>query len=295
MTKLANLIDNHLAYCRNVRRLSDNTVRAYKNDLTHFSVALETREQLTPHTIQERLKNIAEDVRLAPRTVKRRIAAIRSFIRAINGELAATTFATWKLAIRSPACLPRAIAKSELSALLKLGRRTSSHAEETTHLCVSLLAATGLRVSELCALRVGDVRSHSGEIIVMGKGSRERVAIIANAKIRQAVARHVDKLNDKNNSTIPLFRNQRGRQMTPQCLRLRLHALVDRSQVTRKITPHMLRHTAATLLIEGGLDIRFVQRLLGQANIATTQIYTHVTDTALRAALERVDVMRPFT
>lgn len=80
--------------------------------------------------------------------------------------------------------------------------------------------------------------------------------------------------------------------MTPQCLRLRLHGLVKQTRLSRSVTPHMLRHTAATLLLEGGVDIRFVQRLLGHASIATTQIYTHVSDTALRSALERADVMR---
>ncbi|MEI9932452.1 MAG: tyrosine-type recombinase/integrase [Rhizomicrobium sp.] len=78
--------------------------------------------------------------------------------------------------------------------------------------------------------------------------------------------------------------------MTPQCLRLRLHSVARRSRLGR-VTPHMLRHTAATLLLEGGVDIRFVQRLLGHASIATTQIYTHVSDSALRNALEQADVM----
>ncbi len=80
--------------------------------------------------------------------------------------------------------------------------------------------------------------------------------------------------------------------MTPQCLRLRLHSIARTSLIRRSVTPHMLRHTAATMLVEGGVDIRFVQRLLGHASIATTQIYTHVTDMALRNALERADVMR---
>jgi site-specific recombinase XerD len=92
----------------------------------------------------------------------------------------------------------------------------------------------------------------------------------------------------------PLFRNQRGTAITPQCVRLRLHALTRGVKIGKRITPHMLRHTAATLLLEGGVDIRFVQRLLGHASIATTQIYTHVTDIALRHALERADVMRAF-
>jgi len=161
-----------------------------------------------------------------------------------------------------------------------------------TRLCLSLLACTGLRVSELCSITVGQVRTDTGEIGVLGKGSRERVVIVANTDVRKALSRHMQSLPDRGEPDAALFRNSRGRSMTPQCLRLRLHALVRRSRVGRSVTPHMLRHTAATLLLEGGVDIRFVQRLLGHASIATTQIYTHVSDAALRKALERADVMR---
>jgi integrase/recombinase XerD len=159
---------------------------------------------------------------------------------------------------------------------------------------LNLLAATGLRVSELCSLKVGDVRNQSGEITVSGKGARERVVIIANQTVRKSLARYVEAKWRASDLEAALFLNSRGRPMTPQCLRLRLHGLVRRSSIAKPITPHMLRHTAATLLLEGGVDIRFVQRLLGHASIATTQIYTHVTDIALRNALERADVMRPF-
>lgn len=79
--------------------------------------------------------------------------------------------------------------------------------------------------------------------------------------------------------------------MTPQCLRLRLHRLAQSKALKATVTPHMLRHTAATLLLEAGIDIRFVQRLLGHASIATTQIYTHVSNVALRNALEKADVI----
>ena len=134
----------------------------------------------------------------------------------------------------------------------------------------------------------------TGEIKVFGKGARERIAVIANKRVRANLARHLKERTKRAGSEAPLFLNRRGRPLTPQCLRLRLHALASRSEVGRVVTPHMLRHTAATLLLEGGVDIRFVQRLLGHASIVTTQIYTHVTDLALRSALERADVMRAF-
>lgn len=331
MPELNLQIASYLEHCRNVRRLSQHTVAAYSGDLAQFAAVLATArlgalaaavtaiavepssveavvsdvqaaahpvvaEAATSPTaadIRACLARIAQDKRLAPRSVKRRIAAIRAFLRATDPALALETFATWKLAIRAPAQLPRAIARAELKSLLKRAELEGPQASRaTTRLCLNLLAATGLRVSELCALTLGSVGADCGELTVRGKGARERVVAIVNADLRQSLAAHIRALPDDGQAQLPLFRNTRGRPLTPQCLRLRLHALARRARIGRRITPHMMRHTAATLLLEGGVDIRFVQRLLGHASIATTQIYTHVSDTALRSALARADVMR---
>lgn len=248
---------------------------------------------LTAPVIRAALTRIAENRKLAPRSVKRRVAAIRAFLRATHPALAAETFASWKLALRAPAALPRAVARSELKSLLKRAELESpALPRATTRLCLNLLAATGLRVSELCALTAASVAPQCGELTVRGKGARERVVAIVNAELRQALAAHIRALSHNGEESGALFRNARGRPLTPQAFRLRLHALARRARIGRRITPHMMRHTAATLLLEGGVDIRFVQRLLGHASIATTQIYTHVSDTALRSALARADVMR---
>ena len=257
-------------------------------------IALLPDRPLTPTIIRNGLSAIAENPRWSPRTVKRKIASVRAFLRATDDRLASRTFERWKLKIRMPARLPRSIARRELAILLKRAksqRGSRSSTFNATFVCLSLLAATGLRVSELCSLKVADVRIATGEISVLGKGSRERVVIVVNKQARSLLARYIRSLRNCSETTAPLFRNNRSMPMTPQCLRLRLHSLVRRIANARRITPHMLRHTAATLLLEGGVDIRFVQRLLGHASIATTQIYTHVSDRALRNALETADVM----
>jgi site-specific recombinase XerD len=294
MGKLAALTGRYLATCRDVRRLSLHTVAAYENDLAQFAASLTKERKMSAASVRACLTRIAEDRSLAPRTIKRRIASVRAFLRAVDPPLAAKTFGSWRLSIRMPAQLPRAVDRTDLGTLLRNAASPSDTKHDTTSLCLSLLAATGLRISELCALRIVSVKPLSGEIIVSGKGSRERVVIVANASVRRSLADHVRTLAMAGPPDAPLFRNSRGRPMTPQCLRLRLHALVRRCRIGGRITPHMLRHTAATLLLEEGVDIRFVQRLLGHASIATTQIYTHVTDIALRAVLERADVMRAF-
>jgi integrase/recombinase XerD len=93
-------------------------------------------------------------------------------------------------------------------------------------------------------------------------------------------------------ASAPIFINRRGSKLHPQSVRLRLHRATKAAGLSRRITPHMLRHTAATLLIETGVDIRIVQRLLGHSSIATTEIYTHVSDETLRRTLERANILQ---
>lgn len=295
MFQLEKEIQRYLERCRNVRRLATNTVDAYENDLTKFAAEVDLKSGLTFGAIRNCLTKMAEDPRLSPATVRRRIATVRAFLRVTDERLALETFGAWRLSIRSPIRLPKALSATDLTALLKSTKPGTGAWEfdrRTTYLCLSLMTATGLRISELCALRLGHVQPQTGEIKVLGKGSRERIVMLANAGVRKTLNDYVRSLRDADNREAPLFRNQRGRPMTPQCFRLRLHSLSRQAHVGRRVTPHMLRHSAATLLLEAGIDIRFVQRLLGHASIATTQIYTHVSDIALRGALERADVMR---
>jgi integrase/recombinase XerD len=295
MVQLEKEIRRYLERCRNVRRLAANTIDAYENDLTKFAAEVSLEDGLTFGAVRNCLTKMAEDPRLSPATVRRRIAAVRAFLRATDERLALETFGSWRLSIRSPIRLPKALSATDLTALLKSTKPGTGAWEfdrRTTYLCLSLMTATGLRISELCALRLGHVQPQTGEIKVLGKGSRERIVMLANAGVRKTLNDYVRLLRDADNREAPLFRNQRGRPMTPQCFRLRLHSLSRQAHVGRRVTPHMLRHSAATLLLEAGIDIRFVQRLLGHASIATTQIYTHVSDIALRGALERADVMR---
>ncbi|MDR3410745.1 MAG: tyrosine-type recombinase/integrase [Formivibrio sp.] len=288
------LIAEYIGMCRDVRRLSGHTISAYENDLYQFSADLPASECITAATIRDGLTKIAENRLFAPATIKRKIAAVRTFFRVVDAKLALEAFGDWHLKIKMPARLPKAVPGRELRILLKSVKPIMTNAarwDDCTHLCLSLLAATGLRVSELCALRQCDVRPDTGEMKVFGKGARERIVIIANDTVRKELGQYIRSLQVPFDENARLFYNSRGRPLTPQCLRLRLHSLVRRTKIGHRTTPHMLRHTAATLLLEGGVDIRFVQRLLGHASIATTQIYTYVTDMALRAALEKADVM----
>lgn len=293
MVGLHRAIEQYLERCRTIRRLSPNTLRAYEHDLAWFAanIAADSREgKLTTGATCRALSSIASEKRLSASTIRRRVASIRAFLRATASRVARETFSRWSLTVRKAKYLPRTVSRHDLKVLLTQASSPNASTrphDQTTRLCLLLMTATGLRVSELCGLRRSQVAAETGEIRVLGKGSRERIVIVANPGLRTDLAEHVRVLKGDD----PLFKNSRGRVLTPHCLRLRLQRLVATHGIGKSITPHMLRHTAATLLLEGGVDIRFVQRLLGHASIATTQLYTHVTDVALRQALERADVV----
>jgi site-specific recombinase XerD len=152
------------------------------------------------------------------------------------------------------------------------------------------MMSTGIRVGELCKLRIDDV-SPDGEMLrIHGKGSRDRMAYVTDENLRNDLRKFLEERRRQGTGNA-LFINRYGSPMRPQSIRSKLRRIATEVGLTRRVTPHMLRHTAATLLIETGVDIRFVQRLLGHSSIATTEIYTHVSNEALRTTLERADIL----
>jgi integrase/recombinase XerD len=154
------------------------------------------------------------------------------------------------------------------------------------------MISMGLRIGEVCRLSVEAVSPDGLSLRVHGKGSRDRIAYVSDPILRRDLSDIVKKRRVAAGAGAALFLNRRGSPIRPQSIRSKLRKLAAEAGITRRVTPHMLRHTAATLLIETGVDIRFVQRLLGHSSIATTEIYTHVSDEALRTTLERADVLR---
>jgi integrase/recombinase XerD len=237
---------------------------------------------------------VYEERTLSVATVRRRFSMLQGFFKwATADESFENPFVRWKPKLKRPKRLPRALARSELSHLLSTAqaRAASGATSELTFLAVMLMAATGIRVSELCALSLEDMSPDGSTFRVRGKGSRDRMVFVSNDWLRARL--QVWRVLRANfvSGPEPLFIGRHGGRLNPAAVRGRVKRLAMRCGASRKVTPHMLRHTAATMLIEEGVDIRVVQRLLGHASIATTEIYTHVADEALKRSLTKADVI----
>jgi integrase/recombinase XerD len=292
--ELAPAVQSYLAYCQKARRLSHHTNTAYGYDLAQFQAALSVGP-IDVSTVVVALRNIIENPRHGAATVARKVCAIRGFLNWWDGSLADQVFSQVKFKLKLPKRLPKTIPSGELNLLFNGARACASTVTlQNLHLVLVLLASTGLRVSELCSLRLLDVDVENGELKVFGKGAKERVVIIASANVRAALGSYIDEYRAEAPLVSPLFCNKWGGAISPKWVQTRVKNLTETSGARSRITPHMFRHTAAALLMEGGVDIRIIQRLLGHADISTTEIYTYVSDEALRSALERADVMQRF-
>jgi integrase/recombinase XerD len=295
---LAAAIEDFLRYCEIERQLSQHTLQAYAGDLDDFCRFMSAGtavESMTEVSLTEYLKDMVERRKLAIATVRRRFACLRAFNRRlIVLEKASDLFSRWQLQLPRRKRLPRALSGREVSSLLTTfasQRTTSKLAQSQSSTAVRLMIATGIRVGELCRVLVDDVSPDGKSLRIHGKGARDRIAYISDVDLRSDLERLIEWHQKNGSNGGNLFLNRRASPLKPQSIRSELRRYSTRTGTSRRITPHMLRHTAATLLIERGVDIRFVQRLLGHSSIATTEIYTHVSDEALRMTLERANVL----
>jgi len=299
---LAPAVADFLRYCAIERQLSQHTLQAYAGDLADFHCFMApaaSLDDITDAALTGYLADMTQRRGLALATVRRRFACLRAFTkRCVALDLTADPFLRWRLQLPRRKRLPRALSAPEVSSLLrgfaarKGANQNGRHARSAT--AVRLMIATGIRVGELCKLKVDDIAPDGRSFRIHGKGARDRTGYVSDVALRADLERLVRWHRGNGSGGGNLFLNRRGLPLKPQSVRAELRRYSTRCGAARRITPHMLRHTAATLLIERGVDIRFVQRLLGHSSIATTEIYTHVSDEALRTTLARADVLASF-
>ncbi|MFL6863380.1 MAG: tyrosine-type recombinase/integrase [Allosphingosinicella sp.] len=283
---------------RAARDPSPHTLRAYTCDLRDYARFLAARE-LCPsegETVLAYAGHLIGERAAAPRTLRRRMACLRGFYRDMvrTGAIDRSPFAALEMQLPRARSLPRTLSRAEARRLAGLAAARAFETgvplnDRAFPAAILILLLVGLRVAELVALRAGDVSPDGGTVRVRGKGRRERCVFVVDARLRTLVAALAARGGGG-----PLFAPGHS-EWTTQAVRRRLRSVAAEAGIVRRVTPHMLRHTCATLLLEDGVDLRVLQRLLGHENIATTAIYAHVGDTALRAALERAELLVGLT
>ena len=271
------------------RRLAANTVLAYARDMAHLCTFAKRLERAPAFLDRGDLEAFVRELMvsgLSPRSVARHVASLRGFYRflVLDGHLAASP-AEDVQAPRAWPALPRFLSLDEVDRLLEQPD-TETPAGLRDRALIELLYATGMRVSELVGLRVGDVDLDRGLLTCLGKGAKERMVPVGEAAAgwtRRYLASGRPALL-KRRESVDLFPNARGGRALS---RVGFWKIVKKyglqAGLTRELSPHTLRHSFATHLLERGADLRVIQTLLGHADLSTTQIYTHILDARLRA------------
>jgi integrase/recombinase XerC len=279
-------------FLRSLTAASSNTVAAYRGDLADFvdwagRSGLEEPEEVDRRLLRRYLAFLSTR-RYARRSIARKAAALRRYFGWLErtGAIGASPAASLS-APRGEGRLPRVLRGAELRTLLddpKPGRDDDLAVSRRDTAVVELLYGSGLRVGELCALRPDDVDLRRRRVIVWGKGAKQRQVPLSRPAV-EAVRAWLQQgrpaLVEESTPPDALFLNRRGKPLTPRDVRRAL----DR-RASAPTHPHALRHTFATHLLDGGADLRAVQELLGHADLATTQLYTHVSKERLRSVYD---------
>lgn len=297
--------EQYLRWLTLSRDLSPHTTRAYDGDIAAFTRHLGTHARVD-RIDRSTLIAFLESQRaagLASTTIKRRASAVRGFCNWLSsrGHLASNPWVGVAVVLGRSRKLPRLVTTSDLGHLLASLREAAGvegscvmperpH-ESTTLLAVALMVVTGVRVNEAVEIRCRDIDLGARTLRIVGKGHRERHVYLTNDWITGLMHSYLSIRNALGVEHQHLFFNRRCSPLTAPAMRSRLLKVSEEARIDARVTPHMLRHTAATQLIEAGVNIRLIQQLLGHASLSTTEIYTHVSDPALRKALSEADVL----
>lgn len=287
LSNLDEWTQKYLIHCKTQKNLDAKTLKAYKIDLTQFSLFIKY-SPVAPERelLQCYIAHLQEQYKI--KSAKRKISSIKAFFSYLEYEeiLDTNPMAKLRTKLHEPFLLPRTIPLKTISEILQYAYRQFNALPDQSYArkaalrniaVLELLFATGMRVSELCNLTPDSVNPYDGTIKIYGKGSKERILQIGNSDVLSAVLRYYQQFHDCIESSGWFFVNRMGHRLSEQSVRNMINLHVSGAGIAQHITPHMFRHSFATLLLEEDVDIRYIQQLLGHSSITTTQIYTHVT------------------
>ncbi len=310
MTTVSNALESYLLHSKYEKNLSNLTIKAYKQDLNQFQYFTGSNldiKELDKELIRKFLQYLFQ-LKLKETSIKRKLASVKVFLRYLEYEdlIQVSPFRKLNIRIKIPRKTPKFLSLHDVKMLFKASKTNCAvshlYIENKPSECeldkkqfvnfqmlviIELLFATGIRVSELCNLDVDDVDINKKVIRVLGKGSKERIIPVTHQETLRILETFLKLKRKLDVAFTPLLANRLRKRMQPHSVRLLLCDLSKNAGLTTKITPHMFRHTLATMLIENGIDIRFVQKLLGHSSILTTQIYTHLSTSAQRHTIAK--------
>jgi integrase/recombinase XerD len=301
--------DKFLNWAKLERNLAVPTIKAYTCDLAALAAALGDQpvEEITGDGIRGHFARVAAGNRYADTTVRRRVASCKVFFGFLEREGIVTDSPARALYGRYTIMrrLPKVMTSREIRSLLRATRRVpvpgpspGNGRDSATQLPeqyrylrdISLLETlflTGLRIGELVALNCADVNPSDGSIRVLGKGRRERIAFLSNEEVLLVMRSYLRARSQVRTDENALYLNSKMKRMSIYSVEFLFKQYCKKAHIRRHYTPHCLRHTMATMLLNNGADIRVVQELLGHRTIVTTQIYTEVSSSQKRRALAR--------
>lgn len=296
MKSIATEIRDYLNNCEYQKKLSANTIRAYRIDATYFLSFLsqyklqnEPASKIGKETIQQFVDNLL--VHYAPRTCKRKIACIKALFNYLEFEdiIPINPFRKIRLKIKEAQTLPKVMKHSETTEQLRYVYQMANNTKTKRQLFYAkraiavyeLLFGTGIRIGELCHLKLSSLDLDNQTIRILGKGGKERIVYLVSDIVVDAIKAYL-KIRTSHSEFI--FINWNNSRMREESIRNIILSIGEKT-VHRRITPHMFRHTFATMLLESSVDICYIQELLGHSSIRTTQIYLHLSNTSIRTAL----------
>lgn len=285
MNRLETLISEYMNNCAFIKKLDKKTLKAYRIDLTQFQTFMLTYPNFEDKTsIIEYISMLHTQYK--PRTTKRKIATLKAFFHYLTYEeiLTSNPFDKINIKFREPQTLPRTIPETTIASFISIMYKQKSTARTSFQYnailrditIIELLFSTGVRISELCTLTVQQVDLISYKIIIYGKGSKERLIQIGNDDVKKVISEYFTAFQTDILSTGWFFINRLHQRYSEQSVRSMIVKYLKLAMIEMHITPHMFRHSFATLLLEADVDIRYIQKMLGHSSIKTTEIYTSV-------------------
>lgn len=284
-------IKNFIFHCTYEKNLSTKTIKAYTIDLNQFENFKNNKilliKTIDKFYLKDYLKSLYEKD-LKEKTIKRKFATLKAMFTYLEFEeyIIVSPFRKMRLSIKEPQRLPKTIELNEIKKLFRYiytlkndFQKIDSYSYKSIIRDIAvleLLFATGIRVAEVCSIKYTDFSNNLNELTIIGKGDKQRTIHICNKEVKIAIKEYIQIFKTQIQNEEYFFINRFNKKLSEQSVRFMIKKYQELCNIQKHITPHMFRHSFATLLLEEGVDIRYIQQLLGHSSISTTQIYTKV-------------------